>query len=74
MRMLGIRHGYYTTNAEEAWMIDSTIDFIANGCMQGLYPLIMLNKFGDKEAEAAFLDQWVKMGKLLDDRLGEHGK
>ena len=74
MRMLGIRHGYYTTDPDEAWMIDSTVDFIANGCMQGLYPLIMGQKFDDKEAVAAFLEQWDKMGKLLDARLGEHGK
>ena len=55
MRMLGIRHGYYSKDPAEAYMIDSTIDFMANGCIQNLYPLIMGQKFGDPAAEATFL-------------------
>ena len=41
MRMLGIRYGYYTEDADRAWEIDSIVEFIANGGIQGLYSLIM---------------------------------
>ena len=74
MRMLGIRHGYYTNDPAEAWLIDSTIDYIANGCIQNLYPIIMGQKFGDPAVEMDFIAQWQQMGKVLDARLEEHGK
>ena len=72
--MLGIRHGYYTKDADVAWEIDSITEFVANGCIQALYPIIMHQKFGDKEAEAKFLDKWEELGNLLEGRLQKHGK
>ena len=73
--MLGIRHGYYTEDAIIAWEIDSIIDY-----SQGIYSKLsnfasvsMSESVNDTVAKA-FLYEWKKFGKTINQRLVKHDK
>ena len=74
--MLGIRHGMYTTDANQAWEIDSLLDFMEDNyndmigyCFKPVVGASVTDE--DKQKFDAYFD---KMVPFLNQRLEGHGK
>ena len=78
LRMLGVRHGYYSDDPMTAWKIDSLVDFMED--KQGPHAALYLPLFGGATAiDPAHVDPWFanfwdKVIPVLEARLSEHGK
>ena len=74
LRMLGIRHGYYTEDAQIAYNIDSLCDFqedIVGMFVQYIFPVLSGGDPGDEEKYITF---WNKQSAVVEKRLKGHGK
>ena len=75
LRVLGIRLGYYSEDAETCYNIDSLMDFAEDlqpSIGQYLFPVQFGRPHGDRQR---FLDGWFrKHMKVCGDRLASHGK
>jgi glutathione S-transferase len=74
VRMLGIKYGFYSTDADECWKIDSTLDAM-NDLTPKFYPVIMgeneeAKKKAGEELFSGFLPMW--MG-VIEARLAKNG-
>ena len=77
LRMLGIRHGYYSDDPMTCWAIDSIVDFMEDkqGAHVAIYsPLLASQPFDPSKADAWFSDFWDKVIPVLEKRLSGHGK
>ena len=78
LRMLGVRHGYYSDDPLTAWRIDSLVDFMEDH--QGAHASLYLPLFGGATAlDPALVDPWFeklwnKVIPVLEARLNEHGE
>ena len=74
--MVGIRHGFYTTDANIAWEIDSLIDFMEenyNDCVGLPFKAMSGVPVGDEDKQK-FHGYFDKMIPFLNARLEGHGK
>ena len=76
LRMVGIRHGFYTTDPSIAWEIDSLIDFMEENYNDSIgVPFKIMSQAQptdeDKQKFTAYFD---KMIPFLNTRLENHGK
>ena len=76
LRMLGIRHGMYTTDPNTAWEIDSLLDFMEENYndMIGLSFKMMVGQPVDGEDKQKFLNYFDKMIPFLNARLEGHSQ
>ena len=78
LRMLGVRHGYYSDDPLTCWKIDSLVDFMEDH--QAPHAKLYLPFFGGATSiDPALVDPWFdnfwnKVIPVLDARLAEHGK
>ena len=74
--MLGIRLGYYSTDPNTMWAIDSLIDFMEDnyGGMLGRAAAVVFGGQPTPEMDAKFLAYYDKMVPFLTKRLEGHGK
>ena len=74
--MLGMRYGYYPSDAVEGWRVDSLVDFLEdNQEAFGLYQvMLMQGKEPTAERKENFFAWWDKVPALLEKRLAAHGK
>ena len=76
LRMLGIRHGMYTTDANQAWEIDSLLDFMEDNYndMIGYCFKPVIGAPVTDEDRQKFDAYFGKMVPFLNQRLEGHGK
>ena len=77
LRMLGVRHGYYSQDPMTCWAIDSLVDFIEDhmGPAMSIYlPVFGGKPFDESLAPAWFEKFWDKVLPVLEARLSGHGK
>ena len=77
LRMLGVRHGYYSEDPMTCWAIDSLVDYMED--MQGPHtsiyaPMLGGAQFDESMAPAWFEKFWDKIIPVLEARLSGHGK
>ena len=77
LRFLAIRLGYYTSDAQIAWNIDSIMDYSED--MYGkfasfIYPFIFGTAIDDTKADAWVSGFWTPYIKFIEARLAAHGK
>ena len=78
LRLLGVRHGYYSDDPMTCWKIDSLVDFMED--KQGPHAALYLPMFGGATAlnpdhfDPWFANFWDKVIPVLEARLAEHGK
>ena len=73
LRYLGRKYGYYPQEPMDAWLVDSTIDFVS-GEMAKLMPIAFQKKFDTEEGKKAASDYGQKVGAFTEKQLKEHGK
>ena len=76
LRALGIRHGYYTENADIAYAIDSLCDFhedIVGMFVQYLMAKVMSGGTADYGDLEKYLGFWQKQSSVVEKRMA-HGK
>ena len=74
--MIGIRHGFYTTDANTAWEIDSLIDFMEenyNSSIGYTFKIVSGIETTDEDKQM-FHGYFDKMIPFLNTRLEGHGK
>ena len=78
LRMLGVRLGYYTTDPNTAWAIDSIVDFVEDlqpKFAGWLFPAVQGGQLEAGEgADQWIADYWDKVIPVIDARLAAHGK
>ena len=77
LRMLGIRHGYYTDDPTQAWQIDSLVDFAES--FQGKIVGYIFPAIRGGQIDVAKADEWLangfdKLCQVYEKRLAGHGK
>ena len=75
LRMVGQRHGMYSTNSDTAWAIDSTMEY-AEDCFAAMAKKNKTAPGGDFQAEdlANVMELHTKMCEMIERRLSMHGK
>ena len=77
LRFLAIRLGYYTSDAQIAWNIDSILDYTEDlyGKFVGfMAPLIFTGALDETKADAWITNFWTPYIKFMEARLAAHGK
>ena len=77
LRFLAIRLGYYTTDAQIAWNIDSIMDYSEDiyGKFAGfMAPLLFGGQLDETKADAWITGFWTPYIKFMEARLAAHGK
>ena len=77
LRMLGIRHGYYSEDPMTCWAIDSMVDFIEgefNNCGKWLGPATQGQPIDPAGEDEWFSSYWDKIMPVVEKRLSGHGK
>ena len=67
LRFLGKKFGYYSDNADEAWFIDATVDYV-NDFLSVTYPVFYNEEFGD-DKYTEFTQRIQKFASHLDKQL-----
>lgn len=77
LRMLGIRHGYYSEDPMTCWAIDSMVDFIEGefgNCGKWLGPATQGQPLDPAGEDGWFTGYWDKIMPVVEKRLAGHGK
>ena len=76
LRMLGIRLGFYTTDADTAWRIDSLVDFMEDnyGSVIGTCIKPIFGSTIEADDKTKYLAYFDKVIPVLNARLEQHGK
>lgn len=77
LRMLGVRHGYYSDDPMTCWRIDSLVDYLEDKMKDHFIiygPMLGGNPLAEDKAGDWFAKFWDMVIPVCEARLVEHGK